>query len=568
MSLMSRFPILTKILAAICMPSTVAAMITWFAIKSLSDLNADAELMANTARESLLTARINQNARDFNRAELRAALDPSGDNRKAAVKMIDEQIAQFNERLSEISKTPDGTAQKLLVAVRENFVAYKKQLNRTMSSAEAAENEKSSSSVQQLSAAAMTSWAVSDQLQQSIKAVADRLNARVEELAKSVTEEYESKSRLMIGMAASGICAGLMLGFLIGQRGIAKPMRVLVVLLQRMAEGEPVDMIGTERYDEVGETARAVDEIKQMLTEKSRQDAAAKAEQDRFQAETRRHEMHRLASEFEDAVGEIVAAVASASVQLEASAGSMKTTAERTRQITTAVVTTSKEASVTVQSVSSASEELAASVNEIGHQVQESSRIAKEAVAQATATNEQISLLSQSAIRIGDVIGLINNIAAQTNLLALNATIEAARAGEAGRGFSVVASEVKALAEQTAKATEEISHQVVNMQGVTDRSITTIRTIGDTITRISEIASTIACAVQQQGVATDDISRNFHHAARSVEDVSSGIIGVQHGAAETGSASAHVLSSAKTLSHDAARLKDEVNRFLSTVRAA
>jgi methyl-accepting chemotaxis protein len=568
MNLLSRFRILTKILAVIIMLSTVAATITWFATRSLSELNDGAGLMANAARRSLLAARANQNARDFNRAELRAALNPSEENHKAAVRTIGEQIAQFDERLAEISKTPDAKAQELLPAVHENFAAYKMELDRTLALIAAAKDDKITARAEELSAAAMKSSSASDKLQQSLKVLADRLNDRVEEFAEAATVEYESKSRLMIGLAVSGILAGLFLGFLVGQYGIAKPMRALVHLLQRMAKGETVEMIGTERGDEVGETARAVDDIKMMLMEKARQEAAAKAEQDRLQAEIRRSEMHRLASAFEGAVGEIVETVSSASTELEASAGSMTTTAQRTQHVTTTVAAASDEASANVQSVASASEELAASVNEISRQVQESSRIASEAVEQAAATNVQISQLSQAAGRIGDVIELIHGIAAQTNLLALNATIEAARAGESGRGFAVVASEVKALAEQTAKATEEISRQVIEMQTATDQSVTTIRTISDTINKMSEIASAIASAVEEQGAATNEISCNIQHAAKGVEQVSSGIVEVQHGAAETGSASAQVLTSAKTLSRDSTRLKDEVDKFLGTVRAA
>jgi methyl-accepting chemotaxis protein len=163
--------------------------------------------------------------------------------------------------------------------------------------------------------------------------------------------------------------------------------------------------------------------------------------------------MIRLADNFESAVGEIIETVSSASTELEASAGTLTSTAERTQGLTMSVAQASEEASDNVRSVASAAEELSSSVGEISRQVQESARMATEAVGQAHQTNDRVGELSKAAGRIGDVVELINTIAGQTNLLALNATIEAARAGEAGRGFAVVASEVKALAEQTAKAT-------------------------------------------------------------------------------------------------------------------
>jgi methyl-accepting chemotaxis protein len=189
-------------------------------------------------------------------------------------------------------------------------------------------------------------------------------------------------------------------------------------------------------------------------------------------------------------------------------------------------------------------------------------------VTQAQQTDDRINELSQAAGRIGDVVKLITAVAEQTNLLALNATIEAARAGEAGRGFAVVAQEVKTLAAQTAKATDEISTQIAGMQTATQVSVTAIKEIGSTIGRISEIATTIASAVEEQGAATQEIARNVQQAAAGTTQVASNIVEVNRGAGETGSASSQVLSSAQALSAEGNKLKDEVNKFLATVRAA
>ncbi|MGH6751276.1 MAG: methyl-accepting chemotaxis protein, partial [Bradyrhizobium sp.] len=211
---------------------------------------------------------------------------------------------------------------------------------------------------------------------------------------------------------------------------------------------------------------------------------------------------------------------------------------------------------------------ITSSVQEIGSKVQEASRISGEAVEQAESTDAKIAQLSQSASRIGDVIKLITAVAEQTNLLALNATIEAARVGEAGRGFAVVASEVKLLAAQTAKATDEITVQIAGMQAATKESVEAIRDIGTTINLISEISSAISAAVEQQGAATQEITRNVQQAATRSGAVASSIADVSRGAGETGSVSSQVLSSAKTISLESIRLRAEVGKFLATVRAA
>ena len=351
--------------------------------------------------------------------------------------------------------------------------------------------------------------------------------------------------------------------------GVARPLTRLNGALGRLAGGElNVEIPGSNRGDEVGDIAKTVVVIGRNAEQKARDEAEAQARQQQAAAQQRKADMIKMADDFEGAVGEIVDTVSSASTELEASASTLTTTAERAQELTTAVAAASEEASTNVQSVASATEELTSSVVEISRQVQESARMANEAVEQARITNDRVSELSRAASRIGDVVELINTIAGQTNLLALNATIEAARAGEAGRGFAVVASEVKALAEQTAKATDEIGQQIDGIQRATQDSVGAIREISGTIEKLSEISATIASAVEEQGAATQEISRNVQQAAVGTQEVSSNIISVQQGANETGSASTQVFAAAKSLSGDSNRLKLEVGKFLNTVRSA
>jgi methyl-accepting chemotaxis protein/aerotaxis receptor len=369
------------------------------------------------------------------------------------------------------------------------------------------------------------------------------------------------------GIALATLVLGILLGGLLGLRtihAVGQPIGQLNAAMARIAQGLFNSRIVIERDDEIGIALRNV----QAMQAKLGFDREEQKDTEKRIALQRKADMTKLANGFEAAVGEIVATVSSASTELEASAGTLTSTAERSQQLSTVVAGASEEASANVQSVASATEELSTSVNEISRQVQESARMASEAVDQARITNDRVSELSKAASRIGDVVELINTIAGQTNLLALNATIEAARAGEAGRGFAVVASEVKALAEQTAKATGEIGQQITGIQAATQESVGAIKAISGTIERLSEIASTIAAAMEEQGAATQEISRNVQQAAHGTQQVSSNITDVQRGANETGSASSQVLSAAQSLSSDSNRLKLEVARFLDTVRAA
>ncbi len=367
---------------------------------------------------------------------------------------------------------------------------------------------------------------------------------------------------LMVGLGAGGMIA------LFTARSIATPIQVITGTMGKLATGDTsVTVAGVERTDEIGQMAGAVQIFKDNMIDADRL-RSEQAETEKRAVEQRKADMYKLADQFENAVGEIIETVSSSSTELEAAANTLTRTAEHTQELSTIVAAASEEASANVQSVASASEEMASSVNEISRQVQEAARIAGDAVEQAQKTNDRVNALSQAATRIGDVVELINTIAGQTNLLALNATIEAARAGEAGRGFAVVASEVKALAEQTAKATSEISHQVAGIQTATQDSVAAIKEISGTIGRISEISSTIASAVEEQGAATQEISRNVQQAAQGTTQVASNITDVQRGASETGTASSQVLGSAQSLSLESNRLKLEVGNFLTTVRAA
>jgi methyl-accepting chemotaxis protein len=342
----------------------------------------------------------------------------------------------------------------------------------------------------------------------------------------------------------------------------------LAAAMMRIADDDlEVTVPYARQDDEIGVMARTIEVFKASATERIRLETEKNQAAVRAASE-RKNELQKLADDFQAAVGTIVDAVSSTANELEAAAAKLTSTAETTQQLSATVANASEDASFSVQSVASATDQLSGSVSDIARQVQESSDIARQAVGQAERTDARIAELSQAASRIGDVVKLITAIAEQTNLLALNATIEAARAGEAGRGFAIVAQEVKALAAQTGKATDDIGTQISGMQTATQESVAAIKEIGTTIGRISDIASAIASAVETQGSATREIARNVRQAAHGTSRVATNIGNVNRGANETGSASSQVLASARSLSAEGNKLKIEIDRFLTTVRAA
>ncbi|WP_035694656.1 methyl-accepting chemotaxis protein, partial [Bradyrhizobium liaoningense] len=388
---------------------------------------------------------------------------------------------------------------------------------------------------------------------------------RIEASANSTIVETE---QLMLMLALGGLAVGTVLALWLGN-GISRPMIAMCKAMRELASGNfDVVLPGLGRKDEIGEMAGAVEEFKVQAVAKAERDAAASEVQNREQAASRRAELIRFADDFESAVGAIVSNVSASAVQLESAASTLTRTAETTQSLSSQVAGVSEQASSNMQSVATATEELSASVEEIGRQVRDSSRIAEAAVVQAKETDGRIGKLSHAAQQIGEVVKLITAIAEQTNLLALNATIEAARAGEAGRGFAVVASEVKSLASQTAKATDEISSHIAGMQGATAESVAAIKEIGATIGQISSISTSIASAVEQQGAATQEIARSVQTVAQGTQTAATDIGEVNRGAAETGSASEEVLDSAKTLSSESTRLRAELDRFMANIRAA
>ncbi len=357
------------------------------------------------------------------------------------------------------------------------------------------------------------------------------------------------------------------LGFALVSRRVIRPLKRIQIAMMQVANGDlAVEVPYAERADEIGALASALTTFKRNAGEKARIEAEQQGRSEHAAARQKAVAAHVAA--FEQHVGEALKALSAASDDMRKTSDKLSGSAAETNRQAKDAAGASANASSNVQTVAAASQELTASIGEISRQAAHAAGIAGRAVAETLETDQTVQGLADAAQRIGQVVNLINEIAEQTNLLALNATIEAARAGAAGKGFAVVAAEVKSLATQTAKATGDISSQVAAIQDVADKAAQAMRRIGGTIGEVNAVATSIASAVEEQGAATQEITRNTQEAARRTGEVDQNITGLTAGADATGLAAADVRTSAEALGRQADALRREVDDFLTKIRAA
>jgi methyl-accepting chemotaxis protein len=408
---------------------------------------------------------------------------------------------------------------------------------------------------------------LTDSLAKEVAGQVKSVTNRTREATDRSDEAIGFGTFVMLMIAALSVAgSALFVWFYIGRNLVARLVG-LEHTMTRLAAGDLSAEVASRRGgDEIGQMAEALSVFREGIVQANAAAAEKAAEQEAKQRQAAA--IDELTREFNDGATSALAAVSTAASRMKGSAEKMSRVAALAKEQTGAVASASEQAAANVQTVAAATEQLSGSITEISRQVGESTRIAAQAVEQVARSEVTVTELASAANRIGEVVGLINTIAAQTNLLALNATIEAARAGEAGKGFAVVASEVKSLATQTARATEGITAQVTAIQGSTQEAVDTIKGIGQIIDKMSEIATTVASAVEEQGAATAEIARNIQQAASGTQNVSNNIVGVSSAANETGETASHVLESSDGLAAESEALSNEVGRFLARIKAA
>ena len=565
---LGQISISAKVLIVIALSSLFLCVNTGVGIWGLDRLYSSSEKTRIAGEEAADGSRLLRVVTSLNRAEFRIAADPEPDTIAQMRDSIQREQTVFLETIENLNKTAGPKRKEELDQVLVNYEIYRDEVSQTLELAAQSTGENVAQLREQLVAAARANRENARKLNDTIRDYLVLAEDRMKSLGAASSDLFETTRTGMFVFSGVAILLGFALGFYISRAGIITPIGRIVGVLQKLAAGNiDTKLYGVGRRDEIGDIATTI-EVFQKNMQRTRQLEEEAEEKERLAEERRIKQLNKMADDFEVTVGGVVSVVASAAVELETAAETLTSILEEANSQAAAVASASHQASTNVETVAAACEELASSIGEIGGQMQNAANITGTANENAGKTRLTAEQMVASVQKIGEVVTLIQDIASQTNLLALNATIEAARAGDAGKGFAVVASEVKNLATQTAKATEDITTHIVEVQTVTQSTADAIDGISAVITEVRDTSTSISAAVEQQNAATNEIARNVSQASEGTGEVNSAITQVSEAAREGGEAAGDVLTSARELSRSADTLRSEVSKFVDAVRAA
>jgi methyl-accepting chemotaxis protein len=409
--------------------------------------------------------------------------------------------------------------------------------------------------------------AIQLELDQAVSALVSDAEATMKRGTAQLVQELDRNRMLLLVVALASLVVAGAIGVFYVQRRLIRRLTSIGDVMRRLSSGETdLSVPAIADRDEIGDMARSVEVFR--AGEIERQGLAEREAAEQAAQRARAAEIERMIADFRGTVTAVIGAVTDNIARMETVARTLSSIAAETESQARGAASASEQTSSNVRSVASATEELGSSIREISQQAEQAKGVSDRAADMAKSADGLIGQLSSGASRIGDVVKLIRAIAEQTNLLALNATIEAARAGEAGRGFAVVASEVKSLANQAAKATEEIATQVGTIQGSTGEAVGAIRSISGVMEEISRFTSTIAASVEEQSASTQEISRNVNEAAGGARDLAGNMASMTEAINETHRSATEVLEASSALTAQAGTLQQAVDAFLRRVAAA